>query len=181
MNDTPLSRSLRGAGAGAAATIAMSAPMLAAQRLGLMGRQPPEAIAAAVTGDPDSKKTDVLAVAGHLAFGAGSGALYGLAAGRRAGPLTGLAYALGVWAASYQGWLPALGILPPADRDRPGRPAAMIVAHLVFGGTLGRLLRQGVHGNADDRDADDPGGSLLRRGSGGTRRTPGRARRPSGR
>lgn len=139
-----MNRMVRGAAAGAVATLAMSAEMLAAQRLGSMGRQPPEAIAAQVTGDPDSAATRVLAAAAHLAFGAGGGALYALLAARRPGPVSGTAFGLGVWTASYAGWVPALGILPPPDRDRPGRPTAMILAHVVYGAALGGLVRRGT-------------------------------------
>jgi len=45
-----------------------------------------------------------------------------------------------VWFVSYQGWVPALGLLPPAHRDRPGRPATMLIAHWVYGATLGACL-----------------------------------------
>jgi hypothetical protein len=49
--------------------------------------------------------------------------------------VTGLA----VWAVSYQGWIPALGILPKASEDRPARPAVMVTAHVVYGAVLGAL------------------------------------------
>ena len=46
---------------------------------------------------------------------------------------------LSVWAVSYQGWVPALGILPKASEDRPARPAVMVAAHVVYGAVLGAL------------------------------------------
>lgn len=139
----------RGAAAGTAATVLMSVVMLAAQRLGLMGRQPPSRIAEAAldAGDDDGDdrpgRTAVkaLAVPAHFAFGAGGGALYALLAGRRAGPVSGGAYGLAVWAANYAGWVPQLRIMPPPSEDRPGRPVAMVLAHLVYGSALGALIR----------------------------------------
>src|SRR5688572_7121377 len=106
----------RGAGAGAVATAAMSAVMLAAGRAGLMGRQPPEAIVrqagtrAAV--EPHGRLADALAVVAHLAFGAGTGAAYALLPRSRRPALRGVAVAEAVWAVSYAGWVPALGALP---------------------------------------------------------------------
>src|SRR5262249_36443677 len=49
----------------------------------------------------------------------------------------GTAYGLAVWAGSYLGLLPALGILSPATRHPPRRTALMIAAHVVFGSALG--------------------------------------------
>ena len=59
--------------------------------------------------------------------------------------LTGVLYATGIWLVSYQGWVPALGIMPPASGDRRGRVVTMLAAHWVYGaalGTLARLLRR---------------------------------------
>lgn len=140
---------LGGAAAGTAATGAMSVVMLAAKRAGWMGKQPPERIVEAgldAAGVRRSKREQRgLSVAAHLGYGALCGALFApLATKLRAvpAPAAGVAYALTVWAVSYLGWVPALGIMPPAHRDRPGRPAAMIAAHVVFGGVLGSLVRR---------------------------------------
>lgn len=139
---------LKGAGAGAVATVAMSAVMLAAQKAGLMGRQPPKRITAALTaGTPsaDGPALDALSVVSHLGFGAACGAVFAAAYARspepRPHPGAGIAFGLGVWAVSYAGWLPALGILPPPGRDRPGRQATMVSAHIVYGAALAALLR----------------------------------------
>lgn len=148
-----------GAVVGAVATVPMSALMLAAQRAGLMGTQPPrritdeaiEAVDDVVDGaeiDPPEPARRGLTALNHLGFGAAAGVPFVLL--RRAFPTrvppeaVGAVYALGVWASAYQGWVPALGIMPPADEDRPDRPASMIAAHLVYGSVLGagvRLLR----------------------------------------
>ena len=134
---------LRGAVAGAAATAAMSALMLAAGRLGLMGRQPPEAIVRRtgrlVGSEPRGRAAQVLAAAAHLGFGAGTGAAHALLPPTRRPVLRGVLVSLGVYAGSYAGWVPALGALPAAERDRTDRQAVMAAAHVVYGAVLGAL------------------------------------------
>lgn len=148
-----------GAAVGAVATVPMSALMLAAQRAGLMGTQPPrritdEAIEAVdeVADEEDVNPSEStrrgLTALNHLGFGAAAGVpfvlLHRLLPTQVPREAVGAVYALGVWASAYLGWVPALGIMPPADEDRPDRPASMIAAHLVYGSVLGagvRLLR----------------------------------------
>ena len=55
------------------------------------------------------------------------------------GASAGALYATGIWLVSYQGWVPALGIMPAASRDRRGRVATMLAAHWVYGAALGVL------------------------------------------
>lgn len=149
---------LAGATAGAVATVAMSALMLVAKRIGITGTLPPELIAReaveAVAGDPQSDdREDAVAAVAHIGFGAIAGAIFELlmmrahAARRSAaiGALAGTMYATGIWLVSYQGWVPALGIMPAASRDRRGRVATMLTAHWVYGAALGvfaRVLRR---------------------------------------
>jgi hypothetical protein len=126
----------------------MSMVMLAAGRAGAMGDQPTERLTdtvfgAAGIGNASEGERDVAASLAHLSFGAGGGAAFALLHRRLRLPLPsvaqGVAFGLAVWAVSYQGWIPALGILPPADDDRPGRRRAMIAAHVVYGGVLGAV------------------------------------------
>lgn len=145
-----------GAVAGAAATIPMSVLMWQAQRAGWMGEQPPrkitdEALDAAddtlvdVDLDPPEPARKGLTALNHLTFGAVAGVPFALVHRLTPEALArvpaGAAYGIGVWASAYLGWVPALGIMPPADRDRSGRPASMIAAHLVYGSVLGAVLR----------------------------------------
>jgi hypothetical protein len=139
---------VEGAAAGSIATVAMSAVMVAGDRAGLMGEQPPTAVTrSALRGagvDRPSAAASILAPVAHLGFGGLAGAAFALlrqVVPAAPGWLTGIGFGLGVWAVSYKGWIPALGILPPPDRDRPGRPAVMIVAHVVYGLVLGFLVR----------------------------------------
>ena len=127
---------LRGPLAGTLATIPMSAVMLIAGRV--VGRQPPETIVCsaveAVTGSQASRPVaGLLTSLAHLGFGAGVGAGYVLLPRSSPPLLRGVGTSLVVYLVSYQGWVPALGILPPASRDRPGRVTVMLTAHVVFG------------------------------------------------
>ena len=127
--------------------------MLAARRAGVTPRLPPDKIAEqsieqVKDGPSEEGEEAVVATVTHFAFGAGAGALYGgLTA--HVGPLpmpvalvTGLAFGSAVWLVSYQGWVPALGIMPPASRDHRGRVATMVLAHWVFGAALAAATRR---------------------------------------
>jgi uncharacterized membrane protein YagU involved in acid resistance len=143
---------LAGATAGAVATVAMSALMLAAKRIGITGTLPPELIArkaveAVALDPPDDGQGDAVAAVAHIGFGAVAGVIFelltirALAARRSAaiGASAGALYGTGIWLVSYQGWVPALGIMPAASRDRRGRVATMLAAHWVYGAALGVL------------------------------------------
>ena len=149
--NTFLTSAFRGAAWGAIATVPMSAVMLVGQRLGWMKEQPPEALTeealkrAELLDGTSVETVHSVAVASHFAFGAACGALFGLlgrAAPNTPAVPTGIAFGLGIWGASYRGWIPAMNILP-ADQH-PGRRGAvvMIAAHAMFGATLGALSRR---------------------------------------
>lgn len=135
---------LRGALAGAAATLPMSAVMLALRKH--MGEQPPDVItteaARAVGAEPTEKEADALASVAHLAFGAAGGAAYALLPRWGPAPLRGVLTGLAIWMSAYQGWVPALRIMPAASEDQPKRPGIMIGAHVVYGATLGLLEQE---------------------------------------
>lgn len=140
-----------GAGAGLAATVVMSAVMLAADKFGATPQPPPQRITDHLlhrTGSrPSRGLRRALGTAAHLGFGAGAGAAYAAVQGRGRLPgppaASGVGYGLGVWAASYAGWIPALGALPPPEEDRPGRVRTMVIAHIVYGAVLGALVGRG--------------------------------------
>ncbi|GAA4211282.1 DUF6789 family protein [Microbispora amethystogenes] len=153
-------RLARGAAAGALATLTMSAVMLAGQRAGLMPGQPPRHIVrAALPGHRHRPKRGErsLGALAHLGFGAATGAAFGVLTGNRRPTVRfGVGYALLVWLGAYQGWVPALNILPPASRDPArGRPAVMAAAHVVYGATLalavGVMRRAGGTPTKEDR------------------------------
>jgi hypothetical protein len=146
----------RGAAGGVGATAAMSAVMLAAQKVGLMGELPPQKITDHILGARGRRARYLtprparraLAALNHFAFGATCGALFGVArevwgarAMRPAPRLAaGLAFGTAVWALSYAGWVPAARIMPMPQRDRSGRPTSMVLAHWVFGGVIAEVV-----------------------------------------
>jgi uncharacterized membrane protein YagU involved in acid resistance len=81
-------------------------------------------------------------VASHFGYGAAAGALYPLWRGRqsRAQLLSGVGFGVGVWAASYLGWIPALRILPPATKQPAQRNVMMILAHVAWGAALAAVF-----------------------------------------
>jgi hypothetical protein len=77
----------------------------------------------------------------HGAYGIFGGAAFALLAGdRRRSTVWGAAYGVLIWIGGYEGWVPALGVLPPAHRDRRARAGVMLTAHVIYGAVLGRLL-----------------------------------------
>lgn len=148
MNET-LRTAAEGAAAGTAATVAMTAFMRGAQKTGALGKLPPRIIteealdSAGVSRTEDQEKA--LGMLNHFLFGAAAGTAYALLS-RRVSPrptaVGGMLFGSAVWLVSYWGWVPALGILPRPPDDRPGRPAAMVIAHWVFGASLAAALRR---------------------------------------
>jgi hypothetical protein len=149
---------------GALATVPMSAVMVGAQRLGLLGKHPPEKITQAmlfgIGARPSRGQRKLLAVAAHFGFGAATGAVFSLA--RPGEPtllraaLEGAAFGTAVWATSYIGLVPKLGIMPRPARDRPGRAPSMIVAHVVFGAALGMIVAARRRRGEARRAAEEP-------------------------
>ncbi|MDB5340191.1 MAG: hypothetical protein JWN70_5810 [Planctomycetaceae bacterium] len=105
---------------------------------------PPRLIMASVTAQTGARvyltneQEEELAWCAHYLFGALMGAVYGAITPRTAShPFArGALFGCCVWAASYQGWLPALGILPAATHHPTRRVLLMIAAHVIWGVTL---------------------------------------------
>lgn len=137
---------MRGAAGGLAATVPMTAMMMAAhKRLPRRERYPlpPALITRQVlkksgieprTIEPDTGRRLVLTA--HYLYGAAVGTAYGALARHPERFLSGTAFGLAVWAGSYLGWLPLAGVLPPATRAPARRNALMIAAHVVWGACL---------------------------------------------
>jgi hypothetical protein len=146
-NTNVLSAVMRGAVAGAVATVAMSGHMLWTRRTGRVDALAPEHVTDATfdaVGHQPSNAEHVVGTAiAHLAFGSGTGALLAVATrGRRVPVGGGTAYGLAIAALSYQGWVPALGILPPL-RDAPsGRQNEIVVSHVIYGSVLAGMLNR---------------------------------------
>jgi uncharacterized membrane protein YagU involved in acid resistance len=85
-----------------------------------------------------------LTVFSHFSYGAFFGWLYTLFEHRLPfhSSLKGALAGLALWAGSYLGWLPVLGILPSALRHSWRRNLLMIVAHVIWGVTMSESLRK---------------------------------------
>lgn len=131
----------RGTVTGLAATAAMSVVFVVADRTGAVDQPPPRSIIDHFLPFVPAKPSNRLAVATHFAYGAAGGAAFEALTARQVRLwrrlLTGAAFGMTVWLAGYEGWVPAMGVLPPAHRDDRGRVATEIAAHLVYGLGLG--------------------------------------------
>jgi hypothetical protein len=148
---SPFNRLLVGAVAGAAATVPMTMVMehLHERLPGEPARPlPPREIAdnvaakAGVSHELNEREQQQLTLAGHFAYGAACGALFGIVAPRHPANalMSGVMFGLAVWAGSYLGWLPAAGFHHHARLDPPARNALMIAAHVVYGGATGAIV-----------------------------------------
>lgn len=132
-------RAVSGALAGIAGTAAMSAALGVSDAFGVMDKQPPRMIIEALLPDLDEAETNATAVVCHIGYGKLAGVGYTMVvAPEHRNAATGILYGAAVWAAGYEGWLPLLGILPPAHRDKPSRAWTMFLAHIIYGAVLGR-------------------------------------------
>jgi hypothetical protein len=183
--DLDLSTLLQGGLAGVGATVPMTAAMLLMEQVLPPTHRyplPPEQITLRLAGGEGvlrhlkSKPLRLGAsLALHFGFGGAAGALFALlgehiplpfalpplrVGDRRVAPVSivrGIVFALGVWAASYLGWLPALGVLAPATRHPTGRNILMITAHIVWGACAGLLLDLFTRRAPDTTGADFTG------------------------
>jgi hypothetical protein len=158
-----LPRSVVGGVAGAAAIFPMTAWMLVGQASTRHGEQPPKRILRKVARRAQIPArrfgpTTLLATAvAHVGVGGGLGALYA-AVVPRSTPLRGMAFGTAVWAVSYAGFLPALKLMPPPHRDKPGRAATILTAHLVYGAALHAALASGTAKQSDPPAGPGPVG-----------------------
>jgi uncharacterized membrane protein YagU involved in acid resistance len=148
MNSTIRSM-LIGAASGLAATAPMSAVMLAGMPFfpRHQKRLPPKEITwhlakkvgmKDVLRHPDRPRSHVITTISHFGYGTVTGAIYPPLARRVGGPriAKGMLFGFLVWTTSYLGWLPASDVRQSSLRDAPVRNAVMILAHLVWGGSL---------------------------------------------
>jgi hypothetical protein len=138
-------RALRGAIAGCAGTALMT-PIQFAGASSAGAHAPPIEVTRRLhrllpVARPRPRELQARGLALHLAFGAIAGALYGIAAPRRAREASGVAYAAALFGTSYLGYLPLLSLHPPAHRDDGRRQAANAAAHVVYGLTLAEAMR----------------------------------------
>lgn len=92
-----------------------------------------------------------LTMVSHFGYGSAAGAVYASLAPRlsRSPVVDGIGFGLALWAGSYLGLLPSLGILRPATEHPAPRNALMIAAHVVWGATAG-VVAQSLQDQSDD-------------------------------
>lgn len=143
---------LAGTFAGFVATFPMSACMAAYRRTLPPEQQyslPPREITmemarkAGALSEMDEPERDAATIVNHFGYGAVTGAVYGslTRVGLSPGWQSGVGYGLAVWAGSYLGLMPALGMHPPATREPKGRNLMMIASHIVWGAALGLVAK----------------------------------------
>lgn len=139
-----------GAVAGVVATGPQSAVVWGLRFAGVYHRKPPPEVVSERPNDaavragilPPSLRGPVM-LTEHIGFGAVSGAVYGLLSTViRPTPVTGVLAGLAIWLTSYKGWIPALHIMPPPERDERGRQAALVMAHIAYGLALASAYRR---------------------------------------
>lgn len=167
-----------GAVAGTIGTLAMSALMLPATWLGILGTQPPRRITDRMVDAGGSgwrtreRERRIGTALVHLGIGVGAGAALGIARelgiAPRLTPVKGLAIGSAFWAINYIGIAPALGMLPRPDRDRPGRPQIMLAANALFGAVTATIIEAAHDGRAVDRRST---AGPRRGGASGSRRS----------
>jgi len=116
--------------AGAGATFVLQGMMMASKTW-LPESRPP------MKKDPGefmSEKIPLPPDALRLGYGTTAGVLYATLRPRGAMPLLdGALLGIGVWAAGYLGWLPAMGLMPPITKQTPQQIAVPLVQHAIFG------------------------------------------------
>ena len=144
----PTLSGMQGAVAGFAGTVPMTVFMLLTQRFLPKGQRyalPPEIITKELAHRAHVRqhmnKMQVLGATtiAHFGYGAMTGLLYAPFANKLPLPaiVKGLLFGLLVWAASYLGLLPLIGMSESGQREPGRRNLMMIAAHVVWGATMG--------------------------------------------
>ena len=141
---------VRGAVAGLAATVPMTAVIGAGRAAGFLRTPPPveitENLAEQVGEDPDRRSPafQVGWLSAHVGYGAACGAVYALMRPLlpRSDVAAGLLFGGAVWSISYMSVMPSLNLYPAAKDDSRWRQAVMIAAHAVFGTSLASIDSQ---------------------------------------
>jgi hypothetical protein len=144
-----LGRAVTGGVIGGATGAALMLPVFAmAKQIGILRPMPPTRVVAhaaetaATATELGGSRQDAdgaTTISSHLLYGTAAGALYGLLQDETdiSPVIGGPSYGVLLWATGYLGWIPAAGILPWPWRQQPGAVAVPLLAHLVYGLTLG--------------------------------------------
>ena len=152
----PLIRAgMNGSIAGAVATTTMTGFMRLTQQTGFYQKElPPTKVTRAATKTlgveqfVSSEGETLLTGLAHWAFGMVGGAVFGVVSktnNRIPARFGGLVFGLLVWMVSYMGWIPALRILPMPWNERGKHGLMPFIAHVIYGATLGIVVRRLEH------------------------------------
>jgi putative membrane protein len=157
-SELSIGRLVKGTAAGFVATAPMSVAMLIGwmllpkhERYQLPPRLITEEISERVGIEEHMTENQLvgLTIFSHFGYGALFGAVYALFHEKMPmhSSLKGTLAGLTIWVGSYLGWLPAMGILSPATQHPWRRNLLMILAHVVWGVTLGEITRKLTESN----------------------------------
>ena len=139
-------RASNGALAGLAATVALSGLRQAWSKMGLVFDTAPMQVVARVeemglVDDLSPSGRRLLTAFAHFAYGAGTGAAFGLLRREKGGPAEEAAVgsALGVlaWGAGWSSWLPLTGVHQAPWTQKTPRVLLPVLDHAVFGAAWG--------------------------------------------
>ncbi len=143
-------RVLYGALGGFGGTLALSGMREGFARAGLVQKTAPEQVVDRLEElglmegwSPEVRRA--LTVAAHLAYGAGTGTVFGLLRSRRGGAAeeaaVGAALGLLAWGAGWSSWLPLAGVHePPWEQETP-RVLLPVLDHAFFGAAWALIYR----------------------------------------
>ncbi|UOF02512.1 DUF6789 family protein [Bdellovibrio reynosensis] len=103
----------------------------------------------------NSQKQQQVTMVSHFGYGAAAGVVYAFLAEKIPGsnPLVkGAAFGLAVWAASYYGLIPGLGLASAGARMTKQRNLMMAVSHVVWGSSLAFAEQELRHRGKDMLD-----------------------------
>jgi len=141
-------RASRGALAGLGATVVLTGLREAWARIGLVFETAPMQVVdrmeeVGLVGDLSPRGRRLLSVIAHFAYGAGTGAAFGLLRREMGSPgeESAVGSALGVlaWGAGWSSWLPLTGVHRPPWAQKTPRVLLPVIDHAVFGMAWGLL------------------------------------------
>jgi hypothetical protein len=142
--NTVIHSAAKGFLAGALATGPMSAAFAFAQLIGTIGELPPMKAISTLSPQLREPQRSRVAAAAHVLVGAAAGTAYGALIPRPArGTLSGIAAGLIVWLVGYEVVMPAVTGMPRAQHDDRRRAVTILLAHVVYGATLGSIAGLG--------------------------------------
>ena len=146
-----MKRAMYGALGGLGGTIALTGLRKGFARVGLVQTTAPEQVVdrldeLGLTDDWSPGAHRALAVAAHLAYGVGIGAVLGLLRRRRGGGVSeeaavGSALGLLAWGAGWSTWLPLAGVHEPPWKQETPRVLLPVLDHAAFGAVWALIYR----------------------------------------